>query len=186
MWKADCASIRRSAPTGQARRTAQPRVMQADPAAVSSQRWQVATSYPASVSAPAGQATAQGRAQASQGRRPAGGSASRPRSASAPRHEAISPRRSWTRSPTGDDQAPARFAQAMKGGQGGPPNGNSAVASSRPASAPITRVDQRSSGSAAPSAISGLAWKRSQNPGSSGPSRTSVPVPSGAPSAGSG
>ena len=44
MWKADCASGRRSAPTGQARRTAQPRSRQSRPGAVSRKPWQAATS----------------------------------------------------------------------------------------------------------------------------------------------
>ena len=65
---------------------------------------------------------------------------------------------SCTRSPTGEVQArPLRRAQAVNGRQGGPPKGKSGsrAEAPRPARRPPAR-DQRSSGSAAPSAASGL------------------------------
>jgi hypothetical protein len=80
----------------------------------------------------------------------------RSRSPIAPRYETMSPAVSWTRKRTGLSQArPERFAQAMKGCQGGPAKGKSALPPRSQAMRPMTRRDQRSSGSGAPSANSG-------------------------------
>ena len=105
---------------------------------------------------------------------------SRPGRASAPRNDTKSPARSCTISPTGDCQmCPLRRAQAVKGAQGGP-------RTERPPARPGARRARRSpaptsgrAGRAVRPRASGLARNRLQNPGSSGPSRTSVPVPSG-------
>ena len=56
----------------------------------------------------------------------------------------------------------ARCAQRWNGCQGGPPNGYSAAPPSDAASASMTRRDQRSSGSGAPSRASGEAAKAGQ------------------------
>ena len=149
MWKADCTSGCIPCPTGHARRTRQPPSRQPRPRIPSSHPWHAGTSYPSAPNAPTGQAARQGAAHPSHGRAAGGGSSSRSASASAPRYETISPRRACTRRPTGDAQAsPLARAQPVNGRHGGPPNGNSASPPHAAASPPITRSDQRSSGSA--------------------------------------
>ena len=84
--------------------------------------------------------------------------------------------RACTRSPTGETQAsPLRRAQAVKGCQGGPPKGKSGCRAERRGQRRRSPArTSGSSGSAAPSRYSGLARKRGQKSGPSGPSSTSV------------